>query len=257
MNLQLCDLTWVKHRMELCIRKAKADQLGLTAVTEIEYASAGSERCLLTYFESYLRTVLGGVTIDSGCTKGDHKSYECPACGWVFPGVMWRGVGQQAIKECSLRKRFKAAFKRLEAAGVVEKGKYELMSVGSCRKGGCSGACAYGVRDVLREKHGRWGLTARKKLGATAEPEYNVQLSSERGLVMRALNALLNGWVPGTEASGDNRDSGASGAGVRQRVQLGGKGKGKGKGNRGRGQGERKRSQQGAGKGRNTGRQRR
>ena len=111
MNLQLCDLTWVKHRMELCIRKAKADQLGLTAVTEIEYASAGSERCLLTYFESYLRTVLGGVTIDSGCTKGDHKSYECPACGWVFPGVMCRGVVKQlqAIKECSLRKRFKAA----------------------------------------------------------------------------------------------------------------------------------------------------
>ena len=106
--------------MELCIRKAKADQLGLTAVTEIAYASAGSERCLLTYFESYLKTVLGGVAIHSGCTKGEHKSYECPACGWVFPGVMWRGVRKQAVKECSLRKRFKAAFKRLEAAGVVE-----------------------------------------------------------------------------------------------------------------------------------------
>ena len=53
------------------------------------------------------------------------------------------------------------------------------------------------MRDVLREKHGRWGLTARKKLGATAEPEYNVQLSSERGLVMKSLNALLNGWLPG------------------------------------------------------------
>ena len=88
------------------------------------------------------------MTIDSGCTKGDHKSYECPACGWVFPGVMCRGVGKQAIKECSLRKRFKAAFKRLEAAGVVDKGKYELMSVGSCREGGCSGACAYGVRNA-------------------------------------------------------------------------------------------------------------
>ena len=73
------------------------------------------------------------------------------------------------------------AFKRLEAAGVVAKGKYELMSVvGSCRKGGCLGVCAYVIRDVLREKHGRWGLTARKRLGATAEPEYNAQLSSER-----------------------------------------------------------------------------
>ena len=42
------------------------------------------------------------------------------------------------------------AFKKLEEAGVVDKGKYELMSVGSCRKGGCSGACAYGVQDVLQ-----------------------------------------------------------------------------------------------------------
>ena len=120
------------------------------------------------------------------------------------------------------------AFHRLEVAGVVEKGKYKLMSVGSCRKGGCSGACAYGVRDVLREKHGRWGLTARKKLGATAEPEYNVQLSSERGQVMKALNALLNGWLPGKEVSGVCRDSGASGAAVRASVQAGAKGKGRG-----------------------------
>ena len=102
MNLQVCDLTWVLHRMEVCIRKAKADQLGLTAVTEIEYASAGSKTCLLTYFKGYSKVVLGGVVIHSGCTKGDHKSYECPACGWVFPGVMWRGVGKQAIKECTL-----------------------------------------------------------------------------------------------------------------------------------------------------------
>ena len=126
------------------------------------------------------------------------------------------------------------------------------MSVGSCRKGGCSGACAYGVRDVLREKHGRWGLTARKKLGATAEPEYNVQLSSERGLVMKSLNALLNGWLPGVQASGENRDSGASGAAARQRVQQGGKGKGVKHGNKGRSNGR-----AGGNRGRNTGRQRR
>ena len=81
----------------------------------------------------------------------------------------------------------------------------------------------YGVRDVLREKHGRWRLTARKKLGATAEPEYNVQLSSERGLVVKALNSLLNGWLPGVQASGENRDSGASGSAVRQSVQRGGR----------------------------------
>ena len=103
------------------------------------------------------------------------------------------------------------------------------MSVGSCRKGGCSGACAYGVRDVLRVKHGRWGLTARGKFGATAEPEYNVQLSSERGQVMKALNALLNGWLPGKEVSSVCRDRLASGAAVRTSVQAGAKGNGRGR----------------------------
>ena len=228
-NLQICDLIWVEQRMELCIRKAKADQLGITAVTELEYAEDGSERCLLKWFEGYLKEVLGGVRVKSECTKEEHKSYECPECGWVFPSVLKTGVQKKQINETTLRKRFKLAFHRLEVAGVVEKGKYKLMSVGSCRKGGCSGACAYGVRDVLREKHGRWGLTARKKLGATAEPEYNVQLSSERGQVMKALNALLNGWLPGKEVSGVCRDSGASGAAVRASVQAGSKGKGRGR----------------------------
>ena len=59
-NLQLCDLTWVMHQLEVFIRKAKADQLGLTAVTELEYASAGSDKCLLTFFETYLKQCLGG-----------------------------------------------------------------------------------------------------------------------------------------------------------------------------------------------------
>ena len=232
-NLQVCDMTWVAQRMELCIRKAKADQLGLTAVTELEYAREGSEKCLLSWFESYLTEVLGGVDVKVDCTKGDHKSYECPACGWVFPSIYWDGVSKQQSNDTSIRRRFKLAFKRLEEAGVVQAGKYQLMSVGSCRKGGCSGACAYGVRDVLREKHGRWGLTARKRLGATAEPEYNVQLSSERGLVMESLNALLNGWLPGEAPSGERRDSGASGGAIRRSVQEAGKGRGRGKGGRG------------------------
>ena len=110
-NLQVCDLTWVLHRLEVCIRKAKADQLGLTAVTELEYASEGSDKHLLTFFESYLKTVLGGVVIIRECPKGDHKSYQCPACGWVFPGVMWNGFSKKPINKCSLQKRFKAAFK--------------------------------------------------------------------------------------------------------------------------------------------------
>ena len=107
---------------------------------------------------------------------------------------------------------------------------------------------------MLREKHGRWGLTARKRLGATAEPEYNVQLSSERGLVVKALNALLNGWLPGQEASGMQRDSGASGAAVRQSVKAGNRGRGKGQKGGGRGNSNRGRAR---GAQRNTGRKRR
>ena len=70
-NLQNCDVTWVAHRMELymCIRKAKAGQLGLTAVTELEYAEEGSERCLLKWFEGYLKEMLGGVNVSPECTK--------------------------------------------------------------------------------------------------------------------------------------------------------------------------------------------
>ena len=49
------------NRLEVCIRKAKVDQLGLAAVAELEYANAGSDKCLLTFFEKYLKTVLGGV----------------------------------------------------------------------------------------------------------------------------------------------------------------------------------------------------
>ena len=56
------------NRLEVCIRKAKVDQLGLAAVAELEYANAGSDKCLLTFFEKYLKTVLGGVV----CSWGMH-----------------------------------------------------------------------------------------------------------------------------------------------------------------------------------------
>ena len=77
------------------------------------------------------------------------------------------------------------------------------------RKGGNSTAAAMGIRDVLREKHGRWGLTARRNMG-TAEPEYNMQLSGEKGSVSEALNAALNGDIAmrGEDANGINSAGG-------------------------------------------------
>ena len=76
-----------------------------------------------------MKEVLGGVRVKSECTKEEHKSYECPECGWVFPSVLKTGVQKKQINETTLRKRFKLAFHRLEVAGVVEKGKYKLNHV--------------------------------------------------------------------------------------------------------------------------------
>ena len=86
-----------------------------------------------------------------------------------------------------------------------------------------------------------------------------VQLSSERGLVVKALNALLNRWLPGEQVSRVRRDSGASGAAVRQSVSAGSRGRGRGqkgrsRGNRGRGRGRARGASHWQ---RNTGRKRR
>lgn len=190
-ELQICDLTWVKGRLEVCVRKAKADQLGMTATTEMEYAAEGSELCLLKFFEQYLKEVMGGARRRVGCTKTAFKGYECSVCPYVFPNILRTGVQEMDKTDPrTLRRRLKAALGRLEELGLLSPGMVELMSGGSLRKGGNSTSAAYGVRDVLREKHGRWGQTCRRL--ATAEPEYNMQLETERGAVMSALNTEVN-----------------------------------------------------------------
>ena len=77
-NLQVCDLTWVRQRLEVCIRKAKADQLGLTAVTEIEYVEEGSEKCLLKYFEGYLKLGAGAVPPGTYCQTPQYHLVKRP-----------------------------------------------------------------------------------------------------------------------------------------------------------------------------------
>ena len=209
LELQLCDLLWVKQRLEVCVRKAKADQLGFTATTELEYALDGDSACLVSFLDGYIDTVLGGAARGKGCTKGTHQGYECPVCPWLFPAILKDGVHMRQTSDTNFRRRLKAAFVRLAEAGHISESDVQSMSAISLRKGGNSTAAAAGTRDVLREKHGRWGQTARKRAAGTAEVEYNMQLEDERGAVMRALQDAVDGKGPKTSL-GERRDSGAS-----------------------------------------------
>ena len=92
-----------------------------------------------------------------------------------------------------LRMRMKNAMVRLEEAGVLEPGTAERMSVISLRKGGTSTSALYGIREAVREKHGRWGATAAARRSGTSEPEYNMALSGEQQAVSVALHRALNG----------------------------------------------------------------
>lgn len=196
LDLQVCDLTWLPNRVDICVKKAKADQRGITATTELERADAKDSLCMYRYLRDYLNTCIGGCNRAHGCVKQHNKNYHCPVCPYVFPHIGREGVEpRKQLAEKTLRDRLKKALHRLEQAGVVEQGLYQHMSLGSLRKGGNSTAAAYGIRDVLREKHGRWGLTARKHM-ATAEPEYNMALSAERGAVAAALHQALNDRTP-------------------------------------------------------------
>ena len=196
LQLQTCDLAWYDDRLDICVRKAKADQRSYTATTTVHAATDASELCLWRYFKGYWDNVLLGGTRHPRCTKLLRKEYECDHCGYVFPTIDRKQVQRRTpLNTTTMGKRFKAAVVLLEVAGVVPRGQYETMSIGSLRKGGNSTAAALGIRDVLREKHGRWGLTARRNLG-TAEPEYNMALSGEKGGVSWALHAALNGVRP-------------------------------------------------------------
>ena len=121
----------------------------------------------------------------------DCKAYKCKVCPLVFPSITVAGL--QSHTEMSRRKlveRLKAAYGRLEEAGVVPVDTSHRISVSSLRRGGNSAAAAEGVRQGLREKHGRWGQAGPR--AKTAEPEYDAQLSSERSLVSAALHRQVN-----------------------------------------------------------------
>jgi len=91
-----------------------------------------------------------------------------------------------------LRTRMKAAMWRLVAEGIVMEADVKHFSMISFRRGGNSVAAARGVRDRIREVHGRWGLAGRVERGLTSEAEYNSVLAREGGAVMRALHDDVN-----------------------------------------------------------------
>ena len=194
LELQLCDLTWYPDSVELLIRQTKADQRGMTATTVLEAAPPGTAICMLQCFREYMIRVHGGLERKPGCTRGKHKGYRCPCCPPVFPFISAKRVEvQRPMRDRLLRMRMKGALVRLEEAGVLEPGTAERMSVISLRKGGTSTSALYGIREAVREKHGRWGATAAARRSGTSEPEYNMALSGEQQAVSVALHRALNG----------------------------------------------------------------
>ena len=181
--------------MELLIRRAKADQRGVTTVTSVDRAEQGSRLCLVEFFESYVHTILKGPKCHAGCIrqKAGCRADTCPHCPWLFPRITVRGVEFQVPTADRLfRKRMKAACVRLEAAKVLEEGATSNFSVISLRRGGNSVAAARGVRDKVRNNHGRWGLAGAVARGQTSEHEYNSVLGRDDGAVLKALHADLN-----------------------------------------------------------------
>ena len=61
-----------------------------------------------------------------------------------------------------LRRRVKAVYKQFAGEGLVAEEDVERYSVSSLRRGGNSEAAAHGVRQAIRQKHGRWGEAAKR-----------------------------------------------------------------------------------------------
>ena len=201
-NLQLCDVTWEEQCASLLIRRAKADQRGVTTVTCVDSLVSGSEVvaeddiCLLSYFRGYVESVHGDRQVKRrGCTRmvPGKRAHECPMCPYLFPAVSVRGVEpRRKLCDRMLRLRMKAACVRLETAGVMQDGESRQFSVISLRRGGCSVSASRGVREKVRTAHGRWGLAAKVKRGLTSEGEYNSVLGRDNGAVLKALHADVN-----------------------------------------------------------------
>ena len=205
-NLQLCDVTWEDGCASLLIRRAKADQRGVTTVTCVDSLVNGVEApgaddiCLLSFFVGYVTTFHGKRGVSRvGCTRQvpGKRAYDCPVCPFLFPMVTVRGVEpQKRLSDRLLRLRMKAACVRLEDAGVMAPGSTRNFSVISLRRGGNSVCAARGVREKVRTNHGRWGLAGAVRRGLTSESEYNSVLGRDGGAVLKALHADLNEPAP-------------------------------------------------------------
>ena len=111
------------------------------------------------------------------------------ACAYVFPRISVRGVEMMIqLDGRLLRKRMKSAMERLVVDGVIALQDSAGFSPISFRRGGNSVSAAQGVRDKVRQMHGRWGSAGMVERGLTSEAEYNSQLARDGGAILAALN---------------------------------------------------------------------
>jgi len=202
-GLRVCHLTWIIGiSLAVLVVKAKADQRGVTTTTIMDAAEPESPVCLLNIFMEYMQKTHheprqqtdGSMVWKLGhCTLGSKHQPECEACPYVFPKISVRGVKHSMpASERTLRLRLKDAMLRCMELGLVESSAIQDYSMISLRRGGNSTACAHGVRQRVRDNHGRWGLSGKVEKGLTSENEYNSVLSRENGVVCKALHKEIN-----------------------------------------------------------------
>ena len=226
-NLQVCDLvlqgTMEDPRcLEVTIRSAKADQRAVTTTTLMDAADTGSPVCLLKEFLKYVKQVHGGLQRQKGCIRTQHRSYQCMACAYVFPMISVRGVEpMKQVSDRLLRHRMKAAMMRLVEAGVIMLQNSSGFSIISFRRGGNSVSAAHGIRDKVRQMHGRWGLAGMVERGLTSEAEYSSQLARDGGAILAALNQDVGRHMRDVGGSSGSGAGSGTGTGTGDTLPLG------------------------------------
>ena len=182
-HLQLCDVTWLEEKALFNIRKTKNNQRGVLRVTPFFYGEGG-EACLLTRVREYVVTMHGSKEWHPGCTRAAKPGWPCKTCPPLFPAIVTSGVKATTVTDTELPRLIKDVCREMEDAGEVDEEWHKQISVSSTRRGGNTVAAIAGIRETLRQKHGRWLSTAVR--------EYDSVGTGESAQVTKALGKKVH-----------------------------------------------------------------